>query len=610
MNLEVVRRCLSRSTAVILIPASRERSPFRQLAGWFAILALSIGMAAVDVVPQVAVRPWLRRNHDPALEAGIPHRYHVGGLNLFPVAQPDCAGGPSDYFGDDNYWETIFSIGLVALTLVVIAVARHPDRQPGPGLAHPGGPDHRVCRREIPGSVSAVLFLGSWDGLVPRAGPLPVPRQLGRRGARRARNRDAPHPDGRHRLLAAIRHPNRAGVGHPGQSSVASSRSVVCPARIAGRSARHRIDLTIESSSRLNLLSAPAVPPPSQRTALASARVLQDGGFWFAMVSMGSLAVLGCQPLWRPRSTHLGSLFGLVAMIELGWSGFALIQVTPAARFVGPDPISAKLTDDNPNVDGSSKCSPARYPPARIKARDSYFGDLPAIVHGIEKTNVDDAFQLDHASVLYETLYPVASQVRPMAERLLSPSAKDAWQRIRQAVFDRMSVTHIVSDRVELDPGWPVVDEGTWNDSRFVIQRNPTAMPRAYVVPRATILPDHRGRRADFSHRSRPACLGHDECRSTGFSADLASSAVHSGRMDLRRSRPPCPASDDPRPRSAGRGGYLDARLDVRLLTATRPPFLRGNHAQRVSPSRARPSHDRHGIQASWLDLRLCDYGP
>ena len=28
---------------------------------------------------------------------------------------------------------------------------------------------------------------------------------------------------------------------------------------------------------------------------------------------------------------------------------------------------------------------------------------------------------------------------------------------------------------------------------RFVIQRNPTAMPRAYVVPRAVVLPDHPG---------------------------------------------------------------------------------------------------------------------
>ena len=130
-------------------------------------------------------------------------------------------------------------------------------------------------------------------------------------------------------------------------------------------------------------------------------------------------------------------------------------------------------------------------PPVRIKARDAFYGDLPASVHGIEKTNVDDAFQLDRAARLYETLYPVASRVRPMAERLMSRQAKDAWRRIRQAVFDRMGVGFVVSDRIETDPRWPVAAAGLWGDSRFVIQRNATAMPRAYVVPRATILPDH-----------------------------------------------------------------------------------------------------------------------
>src|SRR5262249_12013957 len=74
-----------------------------------------------------------------------------------------------------------------------------------------------------------------------------------------------------------------------------------------------------------------------------------------------------------------------------------------------------------------------------------------------------------------------------------TPRAKDAWRQIRQAVFDRMSVTHLVSDRVESDTCWPVAAEGIRNGSPFVIQRNPTAMPRAYVVPRATILPEHAG---------------------------------------------------------------------------------------------------------------------
>jgi hypothetical protein len=56
-----------------------------------------------------------------------------------------------------------------------------------------------------------------------------------------------------------------------------------------------------------------------------------------------------------------------------------------------------------------------------------------------------------------------------------------------------MSVTHLVSDRVETDPSWPVSSQGTWNGSAFVIQQNPTALPRAYVVPRATIVPEQSG---------------------------------------------------------------------------------------------------------------------
>ena len=103
--------------------------PIAGAAGWFAILALSIGMIAVDAVPQWSVRPWLRRNHDPGLEVGIPRRYHLGGLNAFQLLSPTALGGPSDYFGDDNYWETVFSIGLVPLVLAAVAVARHPDRR-------------------------------------------------------------------------------------------------------------------------------------------------------------------------------------------------------------------------------------------------------------------------------------------------------------------------------------------------------------------------------------------------------------------------------------------------------------------------------------------------
>ena len=39
-------------------------------------------------------------------------RYHVHATNLFQLLGPDALGGPADYFGDDNYWETVLSIGI------------------------------------------------------------------------------------------------------------------------------------------------------------------------------------------------------------------------------------------------------------------------------------------------------------------------------------------------------------------------------------------------------------------------------------------------------------------------------------------------------------------
>ena len=92
-------------------------------------VALAIGIAAVEIAPELAVRPWLARNLDDAVGVGIPRRYHLGARNLWQLLSPTALGGPADYFGDDNYWETLFSIGLVPLVLAVVGAARHPDRK-------------------------------------------------------------------------------------------------------------------------------------------------------------------------------------------------------------------------------------------------------------------------------------------------------------------------------------------------------------------------------------------------------------------------------------------------------------------------------------------------
>ncbi len=108
-------------------------------------------------------------------------------------------------------------------------------------------------------------------------------------------------------------------------------------------------------TSRFDTIQAPATPPASRRTAQAAARVLHDGGFWFALGGMLVLASWGCRPMDDRRRQLLGSLFGLVAMAELGWSGFSLIQVTPAGQFMGPDPVSVALFNQSPPAPHRSK---------------------------------------------------------------------------------------------------------------------------------------------------------------------------------------------------------------------------------------------------------------
>ena len=92
------------------------------------VAALSLGLSAIDLAPQLAARTWLLRDQDRALGAGVPRRYHLEALNAFQLLSPTALGGPADYFGTDNYWETVLSIGFVPLLLALLAVFQHPNR--------------------------------------------------------------------------------------------------------------------------------------------------------------------------------------------------------------------------------------------------------------------------------------------------------------------------------------------------------------------------------------------------------------------------------------------------------------------------------------------------
>ena len=129
-----------------------------RLVGWAALLSLSIGLAAVDFAPELAVRPWLVRSPDASVGVEIPRRYHLWHLSPWQLLSPTALGGPSDYFGDDNYWETLFSIGLVPLFLAVVGRRSASRPSAGSRLARARRPGDLVGMRTSPGSLCTGLI--------------------------------------------------------------------------------------------------------------------------------------------------------------------------------------------------------------------------------------------------------------------------------------------------------------------------------------------------------------------------------------------------------------------------------------------------------------------
>jgi hypothetical protein len=209
---------------------------------------------------------------------------------------------------------------------------------------------------------------------------------------------------------------------------------------------------------------------------------LHAPSFWITVAGLSVPFAAGCLSVPIERRRRLGALIGLFALLELAWHGFSLIQVTPQETFFRPDAISQRLLQASHDRSSAG--------PIRVRARDAVFVDLQAARYGIEKTNINDVFQLRHAAALYETLYPVAARTCSCPETPMSDAVQDYRRRVRQGVFDRLAVSHLVSDRFEPDPPWPVETSGVLDGSPFVIQRNPTAMPHAYVVPRALVVDD------------------------------------------------------------------------------------------------------------------------
>lgn len=409
---------VSRRRALGLAPALRAMAPL------VATMGLSLLITAVDLVPQLAVRPWLDRDrsapgHEP------PAHYFLRPLNALQLFDPTAMGGPSDYFGDDNYWETVCSIGLAPLVLLAIAVFRAPDRRQVRGwLMLIGFSVWFACGR-------ALGFYSLLTLLVPGVGLVRAP--------------------GRALFLANLGASVLVGMG---LDALVASAVRVRPVR------------GLVLAGLVALGAVMALEP------LRAWRALDRIAHEPRVIAVAAVATVILAGAWS--QARRGWLMGALAVGELAWAGFMLMPVASLERIVTPRGVAAALGDR----------APFRAPP-RVKARDAVYGDLEALIDGVEKTNVNDSFQLDAPSRLHEPLYEIASRPRPFARALpMYEPVAEFKAGIRQAVLDRMSVEALVSDRVEEGCPWPIIDRG----EGLVIARNPTAMPRAYVVPAAVVI--------------------------------------------------------------------------------------------------------------------------
>jgi hypothetical protein len=456
--------------AFVELRRGQQRGALCRLGCAAAIGLLSMGLVGVEMVPDLCARPWTLRIEPLSLKPS--NHYGLHPVNILQLLGPFALGGPADYFGHDNYWETVQSIGWAPLVLAVLALARSRRRN----LVRGWG---------ILTGVALVFAAGRGLGLFPLLGALVPGMNQFRVPARSL-------------FLASLGAAVLAGVGidtirHATPGSIADwGRTfrryrcllfLIMAGFIIGQVACWQFDFASylqQTAPRQGDATAARPSYPYRevsRWLLASARQSRDPAFWLACG--GTTAALA----WLRRRPHarlrVAATLGVLAVAELGLFGFTLVSTAPPSRFLGPDSVSAALTRVAPSAS------------FRIRARDGFYSDLDAARHGFEKTNINDFFQIKHASELYKHLYWLFENVPPLDPTDPTAEIDEQHERaVTQGVLDRMNVALLVTDRPQPEAPWPIAASGTRDGTPFTIYRNPSALPRAYVVPRARPAPE------------------------------------------------------------------------------------------------------------------------
>ncbi len=352
------------------------------------------------------------------------------------LLSPTALGGPRDYLGDDNYWETVFSIGLVPLILAVVGAWRRRE-----------GRDLRPWIALV--VATAVFATGKQLGLYTLAYSL-LP------GMNRFR------VPARTLFLASLSASVLVGAGweHLLKSS----------GRLSSRSGFRRLPGTLAALVILAMLAGSALPslPTGSNSTLKN--LAESSALWLGVAGMAALwLVIGLGGVWRTRAVWG---LGLLAVLELAVSAEAILVVAPVSAFLENDPLKSAILRGDRGDDG----------PLRIATFGTLYPDLRAAALGLEKTNINDSFQIQHAADLYQRLYPVLDPARPRRplEGAMDHVVEDYRAVMGQAVLNLMGVRRVVTDRpLHLRDTLPLAVVETID-----ILDNRGALPRAYVVPR------------------------------------------------------------------------------------------------------------------------------
>ena len=443
----------------------RRREALTGLLIWAGLLALSLAVCAVELAPELVAQRWTLRRSSIPLRA--INRYTVHTVNLFQLVSPFALGRPHDYFGHDNYWETLLSIGLVPLALAGLGAARHPDR--------------RIRRGFLALVAFAVVFA--------------VGRRLGLFAVayRVLPGMDRFRVPSRSLFLASLGAAVLVGLGMDVLLCGGLAEQDWPPVR--RRLRRWLVGLTVllAVGGLVRLSGLVPTAPPAERADFEVAgeeaggteslwesrgvrawcEVSGDLAVWGTV--LGMLAIVSLARGDGRASRRAGLALGALALIELSVSAQRLLVVTPPGQLLANSELVAKLKESVSTTSG----------PVRVAASPRALSDLDAANAGIEKTNTNDSFQIQHAANLYERLYPYLDDVRRTVgpEQPMDQAVDRFHLEIARSVLDRMSVRWVATAHgTALDRAEGFRREAVAGPDLHLL-RNLGALPRCYVVP-------------------------------------------------------------------------------------------------------------------------------